>query len=193
MAIRQPLRQEAAQGDEWTDYNGRPMSEAEFVALDDSCETDLEYYDGAAREKGVVDRNHGVLAGEFSGRFWLLAREAGGEHGPERRVRLPDGKYLKPDAAYWLPGIPAESDSLPTVAVEVRSPTETMASQRRKCRWYREAGVPVVWLVDPISRTVEVFEGDLDGEPLPAAGVLSSPLLPGFAVPLPELWAALDR
>jgi Uma2 family endonuclease len=98
-----------------------------------------------------------------------------------------------PDAAYWLPGIPSGNDSLPTVAVEVRSPGETMASQRRKCRQNREAGIPIAWLIDPISRTVEVFEGDLDGEPLAPGTALRSELLPGFELSIAELWVLIDR
>jgi Uma2 family endonuclease len=169
------------------------MTEADYLALDDAEETDLEYYDGAAWRKGFVDRNHGVLAGQLTFALELHCRGQGGEQGPERRVLLNDGRYQKPDAAYWLPGIPKGNDSLPTLAIEVRSPDETMASQRRKCRRYRESGIPVTWLIDPISRTAEVFEDDLDGEPVPAGGMLRSELIPGLEISLTELWAALDR
>lgn len=106
-------------------------------------------------------------------------------------MRLPSGNYRKPDYAYWLPGVHDGDDSLPSLAVEVRPPGETMASQRRKCREYREAGVLVCWLIDPIARVVEVFEGDVDAEPLPADGVLRSEQIPGFEVGVRELFAAL--
>jgi Uma2 family endonuclease len=168
------------------------MTEAQYLAIETGHETNLEYYDGAAWEKGVVDRRHRILAGEFTYHFGALRRRIGGEQGPEGRVRLPGGTYRMPDAAYWLPGVSSGEDSLPTVAVEIRSPDETMASQRRKCRDFRAAGVPVCWLVDPISRTVEVYEGDLDGEPLAPDAVLSSGLLPGFEVKVADLWAAID-
>jgi Uma2 family endonuclease len=68
-----------------------------------------------------------------------------------------------------------------------------MASQRRKCRLYRSAGVPVVWLVDPVGRSVEVFDEGRDGVALPADGVLETVELPGFRLPLVELFAVLDR
>ena len=193
MAIRQPARQvPIPEDDDWSAFHGKRMTEAEFLALDDAYETDLEYYDGAAWEKGLVDFNHGSATTEVLARFWIFARSAGGHYGPERRVRLPNGKDLKPDAAYWLPGIPSGNDSFPTVAVEVRSRSETMASQRRKCQLYRDAGVPIAWLIDPVSRTVEVFEGQLDAEPLPPDGVLRSELLPGFELPVADLWKLLD-
>lgn len=60
-----------------------------------------------------------------------------------------------------------------------------------KCRFYRAHGVDVCWLIDPETRTALVFEGERDGEE-PPAGVLASPLLPGFSLALADLWNALD-
>jgi Uma2 family endonuclease len=194
MAIRQPQPRPPIpiDDDDWSAFDGVEMSEAEYLALDDAHETNLEYFDGATRMKAVVEADHRSIAGEFLFFFAMLRRAIGGASGPEGRIRLPNGRYVMPDAAYWLPGIPHGNDSLPTVAVEVRSRTQTMASQRRKCRWYREAGVPIAWLIDPISRTAEVFEGELFGEPLPPGGVLRSDLLPGLEIPVDDLWKLLD-
>jgi Uma2 family endonuclease len=191
MAIRHPGAP-PHQG-EWSAYHGKQMSEAQFLSIDDAEETDLEYVDGTAVEKGMVDRNHRLLARELDGRLWLYCKENGGESGPEGRVRLPSGRYRKPDVAYWKPGIPSGNDSVPTLAVEVCSPGETMASQRDKCREYRTAGAEVVWLIDPISRSAEVFEGQADAEPLPADGTLTSEYLPGLEVSSAELFAILGQ
>ena len=140
----------------------------------------------------MVDRTHGNLVGELCGHFWIYARPRGAEFGPERRVRLGPRHYRKPDMALWVAGTPTGNDTLPTLAVEVRSRDDTMASQRRKCRVYREAGIPVVWLIDPISRTVEVFEGGADGERIPPGGVMESAHLPGFRLAVADLFAVLD-
>lgn len=169
------------------------MSEEEFLRLDDAEETDLEYIDGIAYVKGVVNEDHRDVVGELDYLFGGHRRKVGGTFGPEFRVRLQTGRYVKPDNGYWPKGTPSTNGALPAVAVEVRSRNETMAAQRRKCRMYREAGVPCVWLIDPINRVVEVFEDDLDAEPLARDGVLSTKYLPGFEVPLPELFAVLDR
>jgi Uma2 family endonuclease len=193
MAIRQPLpRAPIPDDDDWSMYDGVEMTDEEFLALDDRYETDLELIDGVAREKGVVNRNHRSITWRLAAAFWDYAQGHGGEAGPEGRVRLRNGRFVKPDMAYWLPGIPSGNDSLPTVATEVRSPGQTIASQRRKCRTYREAGVPIAWFIDPLRRVVEVFEGDLDAEPLPPEGVLRSDLLPGFELPVADLWTLLD-
>jgi Uma2 family endonuclease len=193
MAIRKPTARPSKLKGEWSHLNGVKMTVEEFLRIDDTEESDLEYVDGVAWEKGVVDRKHGTLVGEFAYQFGAYRRVAGGEFGPDRRVRIGPRRYFKVDLGYYAPGSPMENDDLPTLAIEVRSPDETMAAQRRKCRRYREAGVPVCWLIDPISRSVEVFEGARDGERLPADGTLASPHIPGFALPLSELFAVIDR
>jgi hypothetical protein len=72
MAIRQPSRPIAPSGGEWAAYHGQPRSEAEYLALDDAQHTNLEYYDGAAWEKGMVDRTHRVLTGDLTGPLLVL-------------------------------------------------------------------------------------------------------------------------
>ncbi|MFN0145817.1 MAG: Uma2 family endonuclease [Dehalococcoidia bacterium] len=194
MAIRRPAhRRPADHGDDWSRFHGIAMTEEAFLRLDEAEETDLEYIDGIVYEKGMVDANHGDIVGELSGRFWIYRNVAGGALGPERRVRLANGRYLKPDLAFYAVGSRSANDALPTLAIEVRSPGETMESQRRKCRRYRAAGVPVVWLVDPRGRVVEVFEGDRDGVALEPDAPLETPLLPGLSIAHRELFAVLDR
>ena len=107
-------------------------------------------------------------------------------------MRLPDGSGFRlPDTAYWASGRDDSSDSVPSVAVEVRSPDQAMAELRRKCRTFRQNGVDVCWLVDPASRSVEVFEGDRDGERVAGDAVLETPVMPGFRLALGDLFAVL--
>ena len=59
----------------------------------------------------------------------------------------------------------------------------------RKLKQYFAAGVKEVWLMDPDSREVEVWTGPkLPDHALSGEEVLASPLLPGFALPLAELY-----
>ena len=119
-------------------------------------------------------------------------RRHGGEFGPERRVRLSNGRYRKPDTAFYREGTLKADEVRPTLAIEVWSPGEAMNSQRAKCRMWREHGVPAVWLFDPRSRTAEVFDDEHDGTVFRAPAVLTTGHLPGFALPLAELFAVLD-
>jgi Uma2 family endonuclease len=54
-----------------------------------------------------------------------------------------------------------------------------------------KAGVRVVWVVDPASRTVTVHRNDAAVRLLRDGDVLrgDDDVLPDFVVPLPELWA----
>jgi Uma2 family endonuclease len=60
----------------------------------------------------------------------------------------------------------------------------------RKLKQYFEAGVKEVWLIDPEVREIEVWTGtSLPAHDLTGNAVLESKLLPGFALPLEQLFA----
>jgi Uma2 family endonuclease len=170
------------------------MSEAEYLALPEE-KPYLEFVDGLVVQKAVPNRVHALLVAELTFLLVLYARAHGGETGPERRTLLfrTGRKYRLPDAAYYAPGTGKHDDDVPTLAVEVRSPGESLNAQREKCRQFRENGVAVCWLVDPASRSVEVFEDGRNGERLQGAATLESSHLPGFSLALEALFAILDR
>lgn len=79
---------------------------------------------------------------------------------------------------------------VPDIAAEVLSPSEYPASIHRKLGQYFKAGVKEVWLIDPEARTVEVWTGPtLPESALTQEQTLASALLPGFALPLADLFA----
>jgi len=79
---------------------------------------------------------------------------------------------------------------IPEIAAEVLSPSETPRMIHRKLKQYFAAGVEEVWLIDPDSREVEIWTGPtLPDRALTAGEALVSPLLPGFALPLADLFA----
>ena len=110
-------------------------------------------------------------------------------------VRLPDVAYVS-----WsrLPGgrIPTEPvfGLAPDLAVEVLSASNTPGEMRRKRREYFDAGVRLVWIVDPVARTVAVYTKPAEPSIVSANAVLDGgDVLPGFALPLADLFAELDR
>jgi Uma2 family endonuclease len=176
-------------------YHGRRMTEAEFLALPEE-KPYLEYVDGVVIQKPMPNRDHRRIVEELIFQIGTYRRlhQLRGSAGPEGRVRLPDGSGFRlPDTAYWAPGRLDGDDSVPSLVVEARSPGQALAELRRKCRAFRANGVDVCWLIDPLSRTAEVFEGDRDGEALPSDGVLETAVMPGFSLSLVELFAVLDR
>ncbi len=145
--------------------------------------------------KPMANSDHIRLVLRLAPCFDAYCRTFGGVAGPEGSVLLPDPDdpfvYL-PDMAYWAPGRRSGHYPVtpPTLAIEVRSPSQTMAELRRKCLDYRQYGVDAVWLVDPDSRTVEVFEDSQEG--LRVEHELISVYLLGFSLLLEELLSALD-
>ena len=83
---------------------------------------------------------------------------------------------------------------MPDLAVEIKSPSNTLAELRRKAAIYLRHGTQLVWIVLPGSKSVEVCRLDASAEILTEAigldGSLSGEqVLPGFELPLAKLFA----
>lgn len=82
---------------------------------------------------------------------------------------------------------------MPDLAVEIQSPSNSLAELRRKAAVYLANGSELVWLVLPERAGVEVWRTDADGEPasefVALDGSLSGePVLPGFSLDLQKLF-----
>jgi Uma2 family endonuclease len=170
---------------------GKRMTLAEFRALPEE-KPYLELIDRVVEQKPVVSADHGRVAGQVDGWFFLYTRIHGGDFGPERNVTLDDDNEHLPDTAYWAPGVDSGDYSVPTVAVEVRSPGQSMPKLREKCRRYLPAGSSAAWLIDPKARTIEVFEA-AGTRTLRAGETLTCDAMPGFELVLDEFFSFLDR
>lgn len=168
------------------------MSRAAFLQLPEE-KPYLEYIDGVVRQKPMTKASHRRIVQKLDAMFDHYIGQHGGDAGPEGNVDLPSsGNYLLPDTAYWAPDIPSGDDSIPTVVVEVRSPSQTLASQRRKCGVFLAEGVLECWLIDPEARTFEVITRE-GSRTLGPSETLTSPAMPGFELDLATLFAVLDR
>jgi Uma2 family endonuclease len=114
----------------------------------------LELIDGVVEQKPMVNSQHRRVVGRLTARLGSYAEPIGGDYGPEGNVGLDDGNEHLPDTAYWAPGVDSGDYSVPTVAVEVRSPNQSMPKLREKCRRYLRAGSSAAWLIDPKARTI---------------------------------------
>jgi Uma2 family endonuclease len=82
---------------------------------------------------------------------------------------------------------------IPDLVVEVISPSSLRLDRVLKFATYEDAGVPELWLVDPVARSVEVYVHDeqfftLHGQ-FSMGDVLTSPLLPEFNLEVATLFA----
>ncbi|MBX9624079.1 MAG: Uma2 family endonuclease [Gemmataceae bacterium] len=81
-------------------------------------------------------------------------------------------------------------DAVPTLAVEILSPNDTIEELHVRRTTLLRAGVPVVWFLDPYLRTVGVHR---PGQPPTVLNetqdLTGNPELPGFRVPVARLFS----
>jgi Uma2 family endonuclease len=134
--------------------------------------------------------------------IFVLPRNLGLVTGADTTVELMPHLVRTPDVAFtsWdrLPEgqrptapIPALA---PDLAVEVLSHSNRPGEMTLKRQDYFAAGVLLVWEIDPDSRTVDVYTSPTDVDRLTEADTLDGgTVLPGFTLPLLQLFAQLDR
>jgi Uma2 family endonuclease len=118
--------------------------------------------------------------------------------GADGMMRLAPGLVRMPDVSFvsWdkipgseFPDVPIP-DLVPDLAVEVLSEGNTKREMERELFEYFQAGVRLVWLIDPRSRTVDVYSSPTEfrrfrnGQTLDGGRVL-----PGFKLPLRPFFA----
>jgi Uma2 family endonuclease len=83
----------------------------------------------------------------------------------------------------------------PDLAVEILSPSNTPGEMRGKRDDDFRAGVSLVWEIDPRTRTVAVYHrAETTDAVLTIADTLDGEqVLPGFTLPLADLFGELDR
>jgi Uma2 family endonuclease len=84
-------------------------------------------------------------------------------------------------------------DVAPELIVEVMSPSDRWIDIQEKLVEYFDIGVQLVWLVDPQLEQIHVYHSLDDVTRLTAENNLTAPhLLPGFSVPLTEIFEKSD-
>jgi Uma2 family endonuclease len=72
----------------------------------------------------------------------------------------------------------------------VLSPSDRMVDALSKVAMYLQAGVRLVWLIDPDSTTITVFRPDAAPRTMGSGDTLDGgDVLPGFGVPVAEIFA----
>ena len=118
-----------------------------------------------------------------------------GYHQPSDRHNL-----LGPDVAFVekerikQPKSQEMAPLMPDLAVEIKSPSNTIAELHRKAAIYLRHGAQLVWIVMPDAQSVEVCrlgaDGEIHSEIIGRHGSLSGEdVLPGFTLPLAKLFA----
>ena len=155
----------------------------------------LELIDGEIVEK-VPTEQHGmiviliahwllnfILTNHIKGRVVTEVRYRSKED--RRNARIPDVSYRAGSNPLTKKGSVPE---LPDIAIEVKSPDDSLKDMRAKARYYLANGTKLVWLVEPQKRLVEVYSLDeeqvlIEGEVLDGGAVL-----PGFQMPVSAIF-----
>jgi Uma2 family endonuclease len=111
------------------------------------------------------------------------------------QVRAPDVSFIRwerlPDDASSKPAI---YPIAPDLAVEILSQGNTAREMKRKLREYFQAGVRLVWYVEPKTRTARAYTAVREWTEIGPHGSLSGgEVLPGFELPLVQLFARVKR
>ncbi len=179
------------------------MTTEELLALPDNG-VERWLIRGQLREKPMTKRNrwHSRVMARLSQLLgdWLdrqpeprgevLDGEAGCRlrRNPDTSVGI-DVVYISPQLAAQDPDDTTLIDGVPTLVVEILSPNDTVEEINDKVDEYLAAGVPLVWLVDPHHRTVEVHRPDGEPELFNVRQEISAePHLPGFRVPVAQIF-----
>ena len=186
---------------------GTRMSVDEFLDIPDTDEYRwLELDDGALYVMPTPRRGHQFLkvslatffcrfldgfsvppAEVYSGLTTILSGDKG-------RVLLPDLiVVLAEHADIFVRGY---AKGPPDIVIEILS-TDRDRDLVRKRQVYAEAGVPEYWIFDPLNDAVlplELAGGEyVERDALGAGDILTTPLLPGLAIPLSDLFGHRQR
>lgn len=176
------------------------MTPEEFERWPDS--DGLELIDGVVREKQMGAESSRIQAGISHRLHQVVYPSALGElfdsecmyqcfPSAPKRVRKPDVSLVLRDR---LPDgqIPRGMFRIrPDLAVEVISLNDEYEEVDEKVADYFDAGVPLIWVVTPKTRTVLVYFADGTARRLgPADELTGDPVVPGFRVRVADLFPA---
>jgi Uma2 family endonuclease len=180
----------------------RPITAEEFLHMPES--EGAELVDGR-----IVEVPMGSLSSWIGGELLFLVRafiagrnlglvfpqETGLAIWPDEpsRVRKPDMTFVRSGR---LPGGRVPHGWLtvvPDLVVEVVSPNDRVEDLETKLAEYREAGIPLIWVIFPGTRSAHVLGANVALREVGVDGSLDGgEVLPGFTCKLADLFAAAE-
>ena len=176
------------------------MTLKEFLELPEQ-EPALEYLDGVVSQKVSPKTPHSGLQGELLERFNRFGRPRKLARAfTELRITFAGASPVPDVAVYRWDRIPTDADGSlaqdaiepPDIVVEIASPDQSIRSLVDKCLWYVRHGVRIAILVEPKSRSVELFRPGARTGPLRGTERIDvDDVLPGFELTVEELFQCL--
>ncbi|MEZ4865475.1 MAG: Uma2 family endonuclease [Caldilineaceae bacterium] len=168
----------------------------QFLRLPENRDRLLELINGKivekmpTEERGMIASNINIELGSFVkrhkvGRVGIEVRHQ--VHSDSLNSRLLDISFTRAQRpVVKRGGVP----HFPNIAIEIKSPDDSVKQFRDKAEYYLANGVELVWLVYPQQRMVEVYSLDGDVEILFEGDLVTGgEVLPGFELPVAEIFA----
>jgi Uma2 family endonuclease len=109
-------------------------------------------------------------------------------------VRVPDASFVRADRVPADGLRPGLFRFPPDLAIEVLSPSETASSLEEKIRDYALAGTALIWIVDPMRRTIMTIPADAPVSWLAEGDTLDGgAVVPGFSCPVADVFDGIAR
>ena len=175
-----------------------------LAALEEPRKRICELIDGVLVEKDM-STTEGYLAGHILRRMGAFAED---EHDlglvfpGDTLLKLRPGLVRAPDACFipWdrIPDESLPKDAIaslvPELTVEVITPNNTSEEIHQKLTDYFSTGCKLSWVIDPDAKSAKVYTSSKRFKELNESGTLDGgKVLPGFKLPLAELFAATKR
>ncbi|MCB0065142.1 MAG: Uma2 family endonuclease [Caldilineaceae bacterium] len=167
----------------------------EILQLPENSDRLLELVNGEIVEK-MPTEEHGMIATNVNIALGLFSRETkSGRVGTEVRYQTAEDEQNSrlSDVSFTSARRPVvrrgSVPHYPDLAVEIKSPDDSVRKLREKAEYYLENGVAMVWLIYPEQRMVEVYTPDGDVEILFEGDMIDGgEVLPGFSMPVTEVF-----
>lgn len=156
----------------------------------------------ANKDNNLTETPADFTSGEVSTRFcarlfaWVEPRQLGYVLSASVGYRLTSGEVLAPHCSFILKErlkrVPRTyPELLPDLVIEIKSAFDRLAPVREKVLSLVQHGIRVGVLIDPDQRTVTIYRSNTQETVLEDNAILTIPeLLPGWELPIADLWAA---
>jgi Uma2 family endonuclease len=172
---------------------------ADWVERPENQPRHFELVRGEVVEMSRPGERHGLICGNVATTLNLYARQRRKgyvlsndpgvvlERDPDT-VRGPDVAYFEKGKKYSELN-PKFCEGVPTLAVEVLSPTDRIGKVTRRVAEFHKAGIPLVWVVDPEACDVTVYRTGRDAYSVEKTQELTGDdVLPDFRCPVADFF-----
>jgi len=116
---------------------------------------DCDWIDGEVKERNVGEGQHSAIQKFFIVYLAIRAEELGIQVWPEQRVQVAATRFRVPDVTVMRASDPFQAiiTIAPLLCIEILSKDDRMSEIEERAEDYLAMGVPMVWIVDPKTRT----------------------------------------